>query len=262
VEQAVPDVNFAQAVRELHAAGTNDTQIAKALRVPTTRVNEMRRALGLKSHMPQSRPITGERADQLRRLHAKGLNDREIAEAMGYHKVSIYIRRNRLGLKPNPRSAASIKRNTRNSQMAIRRKHGVESVGEIFHMSSRVKAARLGWPGMDLRHALALRALERGPATIHENAERSSGLRHTVGYKRGCGYDGMKRTLGQLIRAGLVERESRLGKPAKRPFLYQLSDKAMMIVHAREASQRRGGHHTTPRDRAARMGSMREVEIA
>jgi len=86
-------------VRELHADGLTDREIAVELGVSRQGVWVARTALRLKAHRRWRRFADA----QLRVLHARGLTDGQIGRRLGVTKQTVGKRRQKLGLPPNPR---------------------------------------------------------------------------------------------------------------------------------------------------------------
>ncbi|WP_136053457.1 hypothetical protein [Microbacterium sp. K5D] len=96
----------AMRVRELHAQGMLDKEIAEQIGIGRRTVTNIRDTLGLAPHH-------GVDADQVRRLHTDGLTDRQIADrinqtrARKINRRTIWGVRKRLGLNPNPAPATT-----------------------------------------------------------------------------------------------------------------------------------------------------------
>ena len=89
-----------RAVRELHAKGLTDAEIARQLDAAYTSVNRVRRViLQLPANTRRGKNLTLKLGD-IRALHAKGLVDREIAERLGCSISTVCAHRRRMGLPP------------------------------------------------------------------------------------------------------------------------------------------------------------------
>lgn len=98
-----------EALRDLHALGWSDVQISEELGISRGSIVKARQRLELPSNRQRGGQIGNtppQRRDELRpqveELHARGLNDKEIAEALGVHyNTAAKIRRVELGLPAN-----------------------------------------------------------------------------------------------------------------------------------------------------------------
>ena len=90
-----------RAIRDLHAQGLNDAEIAKQLDLPYSSVNYTRReVLGLSANANRG-ARTQVDENMIRALHAQGLDDTEIAQRLGFSPVTIGEHRRRMRLKVN-----------------------------------------------------------------------------------------------------------------------------------------------------------------
>lgn len=86
-------------VRELHAKGLNDSEIATKMGLSVPWVNRIRRSLGLPgNHKPHRGPTKWDPAKACA-LHSKGLNDRQVAEKLGISRESVQKWRRVQGLR-------------------------------------------------------------------------------------------------------------------------------------------------------------------
>ena len=98
-----------RAVRELHEQGLNDAEIARKLNASYSSVNTARRVilqLPAISKLGQNSTVNQE---DIRALHAKNLNDREIAQRLGCSNSTVYKYRKRMGLPAIQRWATTRK---------------------------------------------------------------------------------------------------------------------------------------------------------
>lgn len=180
--------------------------------------------------------------EKLRRLHAKGLLDREIGEKLGRSFGRIATHRRRLGLPANrftEKNRKRIRRGLRGRLADQCRKSGVSHLHEIRERSRQAYAVANGWPDdLPIRCVLILNVLlERGPQTIEQICEamgvryRGSRLGNKIMSARG-------QCLAILQRRGLViglggrsRPSNRTGYPLK---VYALALEAEPIpVHER-----------------------------
>lgn len=87
-------------IRELHAQGLTDSEIAQKLGVRLSSVHYMRKTI---LQLPSNTLARIEAVkDTIRELHAQGLTDLEIAHRMGYAVSTINGHRRQMGLPFNP----------------------------------------------------------------------------------------------------------------------------------------------------------------
>lgn len=148
----------------------------------------------------------------LRTLHRQGLDDHEIARAMGFSRLTIFKRRHRMGLPANgphtPRSRAK-----RSRKMS---KHCAGEGMFLIGLKYRCMAAQLGWPGHMLTDAFTLNALERlGTAKSTAIREQCNLTRRRYG-KSAARLVTVQKSLARLRREGHVESGGYLGRGWKR----------------------------------------------
>jgi hypothetical protein len=165
---------------------------------------------------------------KLKRLHAEGMDDFEIAKVMGFHRSTINrFRHRKLQLSANgPHTARACAKRSRKLKRIF------AGEGRYFTATRyRVLAAKLGWPGRCVREAFVLYALERlGPATTPQIAEKVSEACIAWGRKPLCATTVCK-ALAPLQQAGFVSSEFLgAGKGWK---VYQLTELAQQATACR-----------------------------
>jgi len=133
-------------------------------------------------------------------LHAQGMSDQAIANALGWTtsgRERVKYWRNLFGLPVNPQDC--LKDGARGAKQACQN-NGVKSLIELRHENARCEAARLGWFGaksmVQVKVCETLR--EFGPGTVRQIVERQ-GKRFTRG-----SYTNARLHLNNLIDVGLV----------------------------------------------------------
>lgn len=179
--------------------------------------------------------------DKLRRLHAKGLLDREIGEKLGRSFTRIAHHRRRLGLPANrftEKNRQRIREGLRERLADQCRKSGVSHLYEIRERSRRACAIANGWPeDLPIRCVLILNMLlEHGPQTIEQICE-AMGVRYR-GSRRGNKIQSARgqclaflQQRGMVVGLGRSRRSTRTGSPLK---VYALALEAEPVpVHER-----------------------------
>ena len=151
---------------------------------------------------------------RLRRLHARGWSDTEIAKAIGSERHVVGERRAKLGL-PSVLWSGHQRRRVAAKTREQLRKAGVPTLGALRVKVYRDRARAAGWPE-DLRpRAVQILSVlwERGPQTRRQLADAIGmpwkGARHSL-----TSNDPEGSYLAHLARRGLVVR---LGRHVKRP---------------------------------------------
>lgn len=85
-------------VKELHAKGLNDGEIARILNCSRSAIKHIRNRLGLKANCKPFHIITDEEKKIIRDLNEAGFNDREIAAILGVSYTTVRRHRKRMGL--------------------------------------------------------------------------------------------------------------------------------------------------------------------
>jgi predicted transcriptional regulator len=147
---------------------------------------------------------------RLRELHAMGLVDREIAEAMREPRGTTHSRRVALGLPANGRhNEECIRRIKAKISEKMRKKlaeDGVKHLCEYRYIKGRREALKLGWVDCHSRaEANVLSLLDEEPRTCLQIAE---GLQRTI--------DGAFKLIARLRSRGLIKRVGMLPKAAGR----------------------------------------------
>ncbi|OWY59511.1 hypothetical protein B7486_74185, partial [cyanobacterium TDX16] len=146
-------------------------EIARRLGRTVKSIHEHAKFMGL---VYQSRADTSDPAfdSGLRRLHAVGHTDPEIAGSLGCERHTVSLARRRLGL-PSNRGGERHRRNVAARTADQCRAAGVRSLAEVRSLAFARRAAEAGWPAdMPPRCCQILDAMEaRGPMTRREIAE-------------------------------------------------------------------------------------------
>lgn len=86
-------------VREMHAAGLTDREMAEQLGITCVAVTQRRlRTLGLPPNVARNRLSPSEADARIREMHAEGLSDRRIGEQLGVSETQVRGWRHELGL--------------------------------------------------------------------------------------------------------------------------------------------------------------------
>lgn len=175
----------------LHLAGNKLRVTAKALG---------RTAIAVKGRLLQQRimrHVPGKTKAAIRRLHALGFNDCEIARRLDVTQTTVWHHRRDLGLPVNPRTAEA------HRKALLRFIHkGGRPPGQARWELSRFRAIHEGWPaGCNERQADYLEAIRANPGCTAEQLHQC--LPGVV--QR----NSVLRLLAQLIREGWVERYGR-----------------------------------------------------
>ena len=189
--------------------------------------------------MPRGTKINRER---VRELHTLQYTDAMIAEALGVTRFAIQeIRANELSLPTWGMRSPHARRRSRKAQKVYFQKHlGITSIFEIAHLSKRIRAAQMGWPGVHPAEALVLNALEDGPVRSNREVHRRCNERKRRDKPYGYGPTiSLQRCAGlmmQLRRRGLVRTTfvSRVGKGrGGREGIFSLTPEALLILARR-----------------------------
>jgi hypothetical protein len=191
------------------------------------------------------RPWTSERLDEIRRLHAEGLTDREIGERLRLSRSEISRKRRELGLPVHWKTIL------RRAQQAQLRSLGLTSAGEMRRRAYARYARQNGWPD-DLRYreVQILNALVRhGPMTRLQLSETIGMRTDRVG---GNGYPALLTDCGKsgtytasLLSRGLIAYLGRRpgAKPGGLAGLYIVTERALNLLenaHGSCTPHRRG----------------------
>ena len=179
--------------------------------------------------------------DRIRELHGRGYTDPMIGDVLGVRDETVCrIRRCELGLKAigfhNPYSRQE---RTLSIRRAMKKRHGVGAVWEISELAQRIKAARMGWPGLRPSQALILSVLEHGPVRSAKLlaqlclAKKKNDPVFNYGFFDTFGTAHLYQLMVELKREGLVEAYNSpfnrgQGKTG-RVCVYQLTNKALEI---------------------------------
>lgn len=176
--------------------------LAKELGRTEKSVHMKARGLGLNTKRDMK--AVRERERQVRKYHAKGWSDSEVAAATGIDRRLVTEIRSRLGLKAHGRSERYRKRVAENTRRQLK-EAGAKSLAEIKWNRFRETQAPLGWPeGLSIRATQILDLLYYwGPMTRRQICE-ATGMpfkgRHTFKSNRVPGQS----YLTELQRSGLV----------------------------------------------------------
>lgn len=145
--------------------------------------------------------------DQLRHLHGQGLNDGDIAAALGCHRMTVRRRRINMGLPPRPVHTSPTKQRQAKSMRAAHRRDLRGAFSNYAEAANRFRAAALGWPDLPLMEACFLRTLREGPRSTPELVERVTALRtERVWRPMVVTLARARKVLSALRRAGLIQR--------------------------------------------------------
>jgi len=209
-------------IKRLNAQGYFDIEIADDLNCPYHWVYKTRAGvLGLPTvrNSVIRKPAV---KSLIERLVGQGYPDNEVAKQAGCSSTTIRKIRRKLGMPAsrNNRFTAEKRRKTMHAR--------IRNGGHPFQICCRVRAARLGWPGEDLKTAITLSALEQGACTSNELYERYCSIAKAV-----TGRD-VKNSKSNLYSAlNRLQRRDLVDKAGKKPYTYSLSAKALEKVAER-----------------------------
>lgn len=169
---------------------------------------------------------------EIRRLNGEGLNDANIARAIGCGRSSVVKYRVRMKLPARtiytPQSEVLRRASMRATFAKLGRPHG-----NYAALTNKCRAAGLGWPGVPLMVACLLRALRDGPLETPQLADRMTLLRTLNGWRPNVVTLGrIRKALSAGTKLGLVDRLRKGHGPGRwrsgvaRPGLYTLSASA------------------------------------
>lgn len=174
-------------LRELHAQGMTDAQLADALEVDIASVKYTRRRIELPANRKQraerGEGVRAARAARIREMHATGMSDQAMAAEFGVSRRSVQQARLRLGLGANRAERGS--RRQRSGPYHDRRPE--VAAGHAEGLSDRLIAERLGISQSEvgrLRRDLGL-AAHRPPAW-RKTPEQLLPHGTNASYARGC----------------------------------------------------------------------------
>ena len=164
-------------------------------------------------------------------LHAKGLDDHEIAAKLNCARTTVFRFRNgKLHLPANgPFNERTEKRRIASIRRTFQREWGVDGVHQIRDIIRAAHAAKVGWMGFSPGQALILNALEEGQMTALEICRlvETTAARNGFRRYRKFGLAGLYPHLGRLRRAGwIVKHASQPGFGRSQSRLYNLSEQA------------------------------------
>lgn len=117
----------AELARKLYDENATDSEIADAVGLSRQAIARWRKQNGLQSkHQPGSAKAVGVDLDELRRLHAEGCSDAEIAEKLGFGRAWIGELRMRMNLPANRRMPGERERQARYQKMMELYRQGLD----------------------------------------------------------------------------------------------------------------------------------------
>ena len=206
---------------------------------------------------------TAEQLESIRRAHADGLTDTDIAKRVGIERRAVTLQRARMGLGINQeaRHRAQLK-SVANQKKTL----GLNSMGELRTRSYRRFAVENGWPAdMRPREVQILNVLSQTPGLTRRQLATVIGMNDRKRSKNllCCKY-GRGSYTANLIHQGYIVGVQRFqpfgtrrnGKGNSRlEDVYVLTEKAISMIEARGAAQKGG-------DSANTCGVLREARAS
>lgn len=160
--------------------------------------------------------MKAEHVDEIRRLHALGMCDPDIAHTLGFDRSTIGYRRRSLGLKSNASSCRHREKIRRNVKRQCERL-GISSPGELRNVAWRKKAIEHGWPTEINGRCITRRQIEildalyiYGPHTRVQLAKRLGMKTYANSCKALSSRGGGRSYMRELVESGLVMNLGRI----------------------------------------------------
>ena len=230
-------------LKQLHAKGLPDREIANATGWTINQVCGRRRRLGLKSNslgefkgpyrLANGHTIT---LGTLKKLHGQGKTDREIAKSFKCSRSAVLGWRRRLGLPPVDQKAYRRRRFRARKRLDC---NGCFGLSDYLSLKHRLTAAKLGWLDRTPTESFILNALVDGPLAAFELVEAVAEKRSQFGYSEPTTLRTINAAKRSLLKVGLVILSNKDGSSTRMGnawVVWSLSPKAISQLRERAES--------------------------